>query len=149
MSQSKNIMRRYPRLTRSGLLITFALGADQVAKTFSVTGNKGGLVEGSDDFFSLMQFFKPVQATPQKNEYNTVSAAAYDMVESNRMSGTDKLQDDIIEMNRRILAEEAEDPNKLPDDLRTLTSYPEPYLSKDQVKNGGFLLYVAGKSIIS
>ena len=35
--------------------------------------------------------------------------------------------------------------NKLPEDLRTLTVYPEPYMTHEQVKHGGFVLYVAGK----
>ena len=35
--------------------------------------------------------------------------------------------------------------NKLPDDLRTLTVYPEPMMTHEQVKHGGFILYVFGK----
>lgn len=29
--------------------------------------------------------------------------------------------------------------------VRDMTIYPEPLLSKDQVKQGGFILYIAGK----
>jgi len=48
------------------------------------------------------------------------------------------------------LAEEVEvveakkDENKLPEDLRTLTVYPEPLMTDEQVRHGGFVLYVAG-----
>lgn len=38
------------------------------------------------------------------------------------------------------------DVEKLPDDLRKLTLYPEPMMTDEQVRNGGFLLYVCGKS---
>ena len=41
--------------------------------------------------------------------------------------------------------EATEDKVKLPDDLRTLTVYPEPIMSNEQVRHGGFLLYVFGK----
>ena len=41
--------------------------------------------------------------------------------------------------------EEEEDEDKLPDDLRTLTAYPEPLMTNEQVRHGGFFLYVFGK----
>lgn len=40
---------------------------------------------------------------------------------------------------------EEEDEDKLPEDLRTLTAYPEPLMTNEQVRHGGFFLYVFGK----
>ena len=42
-------------------------------------------------------------------------------------------------------ATEVEDEDKLPDDLRTLTAYPEPLMTDEQVRQGGFFLYIIGK----
>ena len=54
-------MRKYSRLTRSGLLIAFALSADQVAKTY------GGDQGSGSDFFGLLSLMRPVQAAASDN----------------------------------------------------------------------------------
>ena len=43
------------------------------------------------------------------------------------------------------VVEAKKDENELPEDLRTLTVYPEPLMTDEQVRHGGFVLYVAGK----
>ena len=40
---------------------------------------------------------------------------------------------------------EEEKKDELPEDLRTLTVYPEPMMTNEQVRHGGFMLYVFGK----
>ena len=37
----KNTLKKYPRLTRAGLLILFALTADQIAKTYDAANVDG------------------------------------------------------------------------------------------------------------
>ena len=44
--------------------------------------------------------------------------------------------------------EAAEDEVPLPKNIRDETIYPEPLLSKEQVKSGGFILYIAGKKVL-
>ena len=47
----------------------------------------------------------------------------------------------------KVTAEEAKEEadSSKPVDVRSLTIYPEPILTDDQVKQGGFLLYIIGK----
>ena len=42
-------------------------------------------------------------------------------------------------------AKELIDEDALPEDLRTLTVYPEPLMTNEQTRHGGFILYVIGK----
>ena len=52
----------------------------------------------------------------------------------------------VVEEEKKTTGTEEEaDEDKLPDDLRTLTVYPEPLMTNEQVRQGGFFLYVFGK----
>jgi len=46
---------KYPRLVRSGLVVAFAVSADQLAKTY-------GTDNDNIDVFGLLSLMKPVQA---------------------------------------------------------------------------------------
>ena len=64
--ESQSTLKKHPRLIRSGLLIAFALGADQVAKHYQSDDPQ----QSSYDFFGLLKF---VQA--QDLETNSTEAS--------------------------------------------------------------------------
>ena len=55
-----SLAKKYPRLTRSGLVLASALAADQVSQAY-------GAENEMNDFFGLLSFIKPVQASVNSN----------------------------------------------------------------------------------
>ena len=110
------------RLKRVGIIMAFALGADQVAQSY---GSPDDMEQS--DFFGLLSLFKPVQA----QEYGQNVTRKLDGFE-------DFIDDDLLKL--RFLdgnsdssggVTEEKDPDAIPDDVRELTIYPEPFMTKD------------------
>ena len=52
---------------------------------------------------------------------------------------------DLVSGKRGLQEEVTTEEVAKPTDVRSLTIYPEPFFSNEQIKNGGFLLYIVGK----
>ena len=81
--ESQSTLKKYPRLIRSGLLIAFALGADQVAKHYQSDDQE----QSAYDFFGLLKF---VQA--QDLETNSTEASLNAFKEFLDSKNEDELQ---------------------------------------------------------
>lgn len=112
-------------------MIAFALGADQVAKTCASDDSLP-----TQDFFGLL---KMAQARDLEDEAASELNPFEEFLQSKNKNEADEWP------AARSLEGTVELEAK-PTDVRSQTIYPEPVLSKEQVKSGGFILYIAGKS---
>ena len=122
-------------------MIAFALSADQVAKSLSSEESL------TPDFFGLLRL---AQAKP---DVTINHFEAY--VESRQEESRRQLQETAVSEETEVIAitetvaedqEELVDPNELPENIRDLTIYPEPFISNESIRKGGFFIYLAGKS---
>ena len=111
-------MKHYPRLTRASILISVALFADQ----FKWHAESG---------FGLMQ---PVSASAEEFAEIVIPASEFIEEESGiPLRALDEVEVVVVEETKETTeaTPEEEDPDKLPDDLRELTVYPEPLMSDE------------------
>ena len=126
-------------------MIAFALTADQVAKSLSSEESL------TPDFFGLLRL---AQAKP---DVTINHFEAY--VELRQEEARRQLQETAVSEETEVIAiietvaedqeeleEELVDPNELPENIRDLTIYPEPFISNESIRKGGFFIYLAGKS---
>ena len=111
-------MKHYPRLTRASILISVALFADQ----FKWHAESG---------FGLIQ---PVSASA--DEFDEIFIPASEFIEEESgipLRALDEVEVVVVEETKETTeaTPEVEDPDKLPDDLRELTVYPEPLMSDE------------------
>ena len=131
-----SLAKKYPRLTRSGLVLASALAADQVSQAY-------GAENEINDFFGLLSFIKPVQASVNSN---TVTENGDGAADSNEFVDYINLRDNEKDVQVRVLQDEEIDFSELSaEEIRAQTVYPEPFLSEEATRHGGFIIYVAGK----
>ena len=118
-------MKHYPRLTRASILISLALFADQF---------KWHAESGFGQGFNLFGLMKPVSASA--DEYAEIVIPAIEFIEEASgipLRALDEVEVVVVEEAKKSTeaTPEEEDKDKLPDDLRELTVYPEPLMTDE------------------
>ena len=118
-------MKHYPRLTRASILISIALFADQF---------KWHTESGFSSTFNLFGLMKPVSASAEEIAEIVLPASEFiEEASSIPLRALEEVEVVIVEEAKKTTDATAEekDEDKLPDDLRELTVYPEPLMTDE------------------